>query len=97
MVLSFLKKKNITDQCIYSELNLPQGKLLLRDKVIDRTKHGNGDATDSYDLNSFLSTLIYEVEFSNGEIKESLANGISENTHSQADEVIHDMKILILL
>ena len=75
-------EKSITDQCIHAELNLPQGELLRKEKIIGRTKDGNGDVAGSYDPNLFLNTLTYDVEFSDGEIKEYSANMIVENMHS---------------
>ena len=55
-------------------------------KVIGQTKDGNGDVAGSYDHNPFLNTLTYDVEFSDGEIKECLARVIAENMRSQVDE-----------
>ena len=52
-------EKPITDQWIHAELNLPQGELLRKAKVIGRTKDGNGDVIGSYDPNPFLNALTY--------------------------------------
>ena len=38
-------EKLITNQWIHAEINLPQGEMLWKEKVIGRTKDGNGDAT----------------------------------------------------
>ena len=84
----------MTNQWVRDELNLPQGKLLRKVKVIGRTRDLNVDITGSYDLNPFLSTLKYDVEFSDGEIKEHSANVIAEKTHSQVDEDGRNIKIL---
>ena len=85
MVLPFLKKY-IFDQWIHANLNLPQGDLLQKANVGSRTKDGNGDAIGSHDHNPFLKTLLYDVNFSDGEIKEHSANVMAENIHSQMDE-----------
>ena len=74
-------EKPITDQWINAELNLPQGELLRKEKVIGRTKDGNGDLAGSCDPNPFLNALTYD-----GEIKEHSANVIAENMYSQVDE-----------
>ena len=63
-------EKPITGQWIRAELNLPQGELLRKAKVVSRSKDGNGDIKGSYDPNTFLNTLTYDVEFPDGEIKE---------------------------
>ena len=54
-------EKPITDQWIHAELNLPQGELLRKAKVIGRTKDGNGDVAGSCEPNAFLNTLTYNV------------------------------------
>ena len=79
-------EKAITDQWTHAELNLPQGELLRKATVIGQTKDGNVDLTVSHDPNPFLNTLTYDVDFSDGEIKEHSANVIAENMCSQVDE-----------
>ena len=56
--------------------------LLQKAKVIGRTKDDNGNVAGSYDPNPFLNALTYDVEFSDGEIKDYSANAIVENIHS---------------
>ena len=48
----------------------------------------------SCDSNLFLNTLTYDVEFSDGEIKECLANVLTDNMHAQADKDGHSIQIL---
>ena len=50
--------------------------------------------TVSYDTNIFLNTLTYDIEFSDGDIKEWSANVIAENMHSQVDEDGRNIQIL---
>ena len=38
-----------------------------------------------YDKNPFLNTVVYDVQFPDGEIKEYAANVIAENMYSQVD------------
>ena len=61
--------ENITDQWIHSELNLPQGELLQREKVVSLCKDGNVKIKASCDPNTFLNCLNYDAEFPNGKIK----------------------------
>ena len=35
-----------------------------------QSKNGNGEPIGSYDINPFLNTTIYDVEFPDGEIRE---------------------------
>ena len=71
-------EKPITDQLIYVELNLPQGELLRKAKVVGRTKDGYSNVASSCDTNPFFNALTYDVEFSDGEIKCCSANTIAE-------------------
>ena len=87
-------EKSITDQQIHAELDLPQGKLLQKAKVIGRTKDGDIDVAGSHDPNAFFNALTYDVEFSDGEIKDHSANVIDENTCSQVDEDDCNIQIL---
>ena len=63
-------EKLVTDQWIHAELNLPQGGSLRKAKVVSQSKDENGDIKGSCDPKLFLNTLIYDVEFPYGEIKE---------------------------
>ena len=78
-------EKPITDQWINAELNLPQGEKSQNSKVIGQSRDGNGEPIGSYDINPFLNTTIYDVEFPDGEIREYCANVIPENMYSQVD------------
>lgn len=78
-------EKPITDQWINAELNLPQGEKMKNAKVIGRAKDSDGEAIGTYDENPFLNTIVYDVQFPNGDIKEYAANVIAENMYSQVD------------
>ena len=54
-------------------------------KVIGRAKDSDGAIIGSYDDNPFLNTLVYNVQFPDGEVKEYAANVIAENMYSQVD------------
>ena len=87
-------EKPITDQYINAELNLPQGDDIRNAKVIGRSKDGNGETVGVYDENPFLNTVVYDVQFPDGEIKEYAANVIAENMYSQVDSEGHRYQIL---
>ena len=78
-------EKPITNQWINAELNLPQGNTLQSAKVIGQAKNSDGEVVGIYDEIPFLNTLVHDVQFSDGEIKEYVANIIAENIYSQVD------------
>ena len=47
-----------------------------------------------YDANPFVNTIIYEVEFSDGQVKEYAANCISENMLTQVDSNGHSLTMM---
>ena len=79
-------EKPITDLLIHAEVLLPQGEEMKAAKVKGRAKDNNGDFVGSYDTNPFINTMLYDVEFPDGQIKQYSANIIAENMYSQVDE-----------
>jgi hypothetical protein len=86
--------KPITDRLIHAELNLPQGENLRTAKVIGRSKTDDGEYIGTYDDNPLLNSMTYDVEFSDGEIREYSANIIAENMYSQVDANGHVHSLL---
>ena len=58
---------------------------MVNGKVIQRTIEPDGQVTGTYDNNPFLNSIIYDVEFPDGQVKEYAANIISENMLRQVD------------
>ena len=58
---------------------------MVNGKVIQRTIGPDGQVTGTYDNNPFLNSIIYDVEFSDGQVKEYAANIIAENMLTQVD------------
>ena len=54
-------------------------------KVIQRTIGHDGQVTGTYDSNPFLNSIIYDVEFPDGQVKEYAANIVAENMLTQVD------------
>ena len=54
-------------------------------KIIQRTIGSDGQVTGTYDNNPFLNSIIYDVEFPDGQVKEYAANFIAENMLTQVD------------
>ena len=58
---------------------------MVNGKVIQRTIGPDGQVTGTYDNNPFLNSIIYDVEFPDGQVKEYAANNIAENMLTQVD------------
>jgi len=78
-------EKPITDHWINAELSLPQGEEMKAAKVIGRSKDKHGKVTGTYDDNPLVNTMVYDVEFPDGAIREYAANVIAENMYAQVD------------
>ena len=58
---------------------------MVNDKVIQRTIGPDGQVTGTYDNNPLLNSIICDVEFPGGQVKEYAANIIAENMLTQVD------------
>ena len=76
-----------TDILIHAEVLLPQGEELKPAKVIGRSKSGPDDNehqnSSNYDPNPLLNSLLYDVQFPDGAVKQYAANVIAENMYAQ--------------
>ena len=54
-------------------------------KVTKRTIGPDGQVTGTYDNNPYLNSIIYDVKFPDGQVKEYAANIIAENMLTQVD------------
>jgi hypothetical protein len=88
---SYLRLKTLlmqTDACdriLNSEVSLQIGEEMTVGRVTQRAIGPDGQVAGTYDDNLFLNTLIYEVEFPNGDAKEYAANIITANMLTQVD------------
>ena len=73
------------DQIFNAEVQLQHGEEMVNAKVIQRTIGPDGKVTRTYDHNPFLNSIIYDVEFPDGQVKEYAANIIAENMLTQVD------------
>mgnify|MGYP007008190322 CR=1 FL=1 len=67
------------DKLINTEVQLHLGENMTNAKVRKRTLGPNGKATGTYDDNPMLNSIVYDVEFPDGQVKEYSANTIAEN------------------
>jgi hypothetical protein len=73
------------DRLIHAEVGLPQGESLKYAKVLGRAKDSEGNIVGHFDENPILNTIIYDVEFPDGAVKQYAANVIADNIYSQVD------------
>ena len=78
-------ERPFTDNIIRAEVLLPQGENMKPAKVKGRAKDINGNVIGSYDDNPILNSLVYDVEFEDGVVKQYAANTIAENMYAQVD------------
>ena len=81
-----IDQQPLYDKLIHAEVALPQGDTLRQAKVTGRTIDPSGATIGTYNENPMLNTLMYDVEFPDGEVKEYAANVIAENLFAQVDD-----------
>ena len=80
-----IDKQSLDDLVRNAEDLLPNEEMQHRAKVIQFTIDSNGNIIGTFDENTVLNSLVYDVEFPDGAVKHYAANGISENVLSQVD------------
>ena len=80
-----LLQQSYTDTLIHSEVLLPHGEDLQMAKVLGRTLDKQGRVIGNPNDNPLLNTLMYDVEFPDGNIKKYAANIIAENVLVNCD------------
>ena len=73
---------SLLDTFIHAEVMLPHNGQICRGTVKRRHIDENCETPGQYDANPLLNSIIYDVEFSDGTIKEYAANIIAQNLHS---------------
>ena len=80
-----LNQQPMYDTLINAEVQLHVGERLAPGKVISRVVGPNGEQLGTFDINPYLNTIMYEVEFDDGQIREYGANIIAESMITQVD------------
>ncbi len=80
-----LNQQPMYDRIINAEVQLQNGDELTTGKVMRRALGPDGTTVGSYADNPILNSIVYEVEFPDGQTKEYAANTIAENMLSQID------------
>lgn len=81
-----INQQPVYDRLINSEVQLQFENSVQTGKVRRRSIGPDGKANGKYDHNPLLNSLVYEVEFPDGTMKEYAANIIAQNMIAQADE-----------
>ena len=74
------------DKIINAEVQLQLDDEIATGKVRRRALGPEGETVGSYDDNPILNSMLYEVEFPDGQVKEYAANVIAENMSAQVDD-----------
>jgi hypothetical protein len=77
-----------------AEIILQQGDKLQRGKVKRRSVDDNGKTIGTYSDNPIMNSIVYEVKFPDGELKEYAANILAENMVCQVDHEGHNIMLL---
>ena len=73
------------DQINNAEAQLQLGEEMVTGKVAQRTIGPDGQVTGTYANNPYLNSVIYDVEFPDGQVKEYAANIIAKTMLTQVD------------
>jgi len=81
-----INQQPIYDQLINAEVQLQLGDQMSRGIVRRRATGPDGRAHGVYDSNPIRNSIVYEVEFPDGQVKEYAANVIAENILARVDQ-----------
>jgi hypothetical protein len=82
------------DQYLGAQINMPVGDGHMRAKVKRRKKDEEGKPIGKGDNNPVMDTRLYEVEYSDGTLKEIQGNIIAQNMLSQVDSEGHNYVLI---
>jgi len=82
------------DQIINCEVQLQHGSKLERGRVVKRAIGPDGTTAGEYNENPILNSVVYEVEFPDGDVQEYAANVIAENMLSQVDSDGYSLSLI---
>jgi hypothetical protein len=82
------------DKLINAEIILQQGDKLQLGKVKRRSIDDNGKTIGIYSGNPIMNSIVYEVEFPDGALREYAANILAENMLSQVDYEGHNIMLM---
>jgi hypothetical protein len=80
-----LEQQPMYDRLINAEVQLQLGDEMCSGKVVRQSLGPDGRTAGMYDDNPMLNSVIYDIEFPDGQTKEYAANTIAENMLTQVD------------
>ena len=89
-----LEQQPAFDKIINAEVMIQNGDEMAMGKVARQSLDADERTTGTYHDNPFLNTITYEVEFSNGQVKEYGANIIAENMLTQVDSDGYSLSLM---
>ena len=81
-----IDQQPLYDKLINAEVRLPHGNDYKKATVIGRTIDMDGKTKGTHSDNPFLNTIVYDVMFPDGAVKQYSASIIAENMLSQVDD-----------
>ena len=82
------------DRLLNAEVQVQLGEEYIMGKVRRRALGPDGNTIRKYDNNPYLNSVMYEVEFIDGQVKEYGANIIAENMLSQIDSDRYSLMLM---
>ena len=89
-----LEQQPAFDKIINTEVMIQNGNEMAMGKVARRSLDADGRMTGTYHDNPFLNTVTYDMEFSDGQVKEYSANIIAENMLTQVDSDGYSLSLM---
>ena len=80
-----LEQQLVFNKIINTEVMIQNGNEMTMGKVARQSLDADGRITGTYHDNPFLNTIMYDVKFSDGQVKEYGANIIAKNMLTQVD------------
>ena len=89
-----LEQQPAFDKIINAEVMIQDGDKMAMGKVARRSLDADGRMTGTYHDNPFLNTIIYDVKFPDGQVKEYSTNIIAENMLTQVDSDGYSLSLI---
>ena len=89
-----LDQRPAYDMIINAEVQLQLGEEFAVGKVTQRALGPDGTVVGTYDENPMLNSIVYEVEFPDGQVREYSANVIAENMLTQVDSDGYSLSLM---
>ena len=89
-----ISEQSLHDRLIHAEVALPRGESMQTARVVGVSKDEHGEHVGQFHENPLLNTIIYDVEFPDGMVRQYAANTISENILSQVDSDGHTHNVI---